>query len=345
MFLTFVPPFTTSDDSSHVAQWLQGWNRFSERSPISLQDLQQRDLLELVRTPILLFMTAYVWGDPLWQESAAESADPTDEGAVQWGWRNALYEAFFRAIAWGKYKADTCDHPQIAEAARQCRDQLQKLCWLARRPGGQSEDCNQAELVEAMLWLMARVAWESCCLEQTGDVLVERHVENLLEEEIFVRDANVQHVIRDGLLLAMQADLSSSNQRILFGHKSFREFLIAWCWEQHLHALCEAGLYETERRRRLERVLSQGQIPDDPDRSLDFLCARLRRWPLSTRQKLFAWAEATFNDDRIEPKGIQPPSLIADQRYLLRDSALVVGSAVTSDRGLRTAAHIPCGRF
>lgn len=349
-------------DGGQVGQWLARWNRYSQRPAVTVDAFRERDLLLLAQTPILLFMIAYTWGDletlyPEWQArtdatpqaGANAYAEEDDQRRRSWALRNRLYEAFFRAIAWGKYQYDVDQHPHIAAAARHVLARMKERELLPNFPAPadsgaarartaeERKDAERTELTAAMLWLMARVAWESRCMEQQNKELNLRRVENLLEAELGVEDDATQHVISNGLLLALQADLARGGQRILFGHKSFREFLVARCWEAHLLLLVTRPEQEEkqERLRHLEGVLRRGRLLDREDRSFDFLRARLFQWPEAERRRLFDWAERTFNDDRLEAEGGRPTSLLADTRYLLREAALAIGSAVRSERGIR----------
>jgi hypothetical protein len=205
-------PFRTGTPRSQVDEWLTRWSSFTDRQTVLTEnDLKERGLLEVGKTPILLFMIARTW-----DESLAEKPTHTD-----------VYESFFWVMARGKYEKGGEQHAVIVKASDELRDCLQKKGHIA-------EDGSSPE---AMLWLMSRVAWKGKCLEDAEwldgkkKTLALRHVQQILSEELDLEgDAKVERTIQIGLLLALQANLEEGTPRILFGHKSFREFLVGRYW-------------------------------------------------------------------------------------------------------------------
>jgi hypothetical protein len=84
-----------------VAEWLDNWNRLSGRPPITSEQIERRKLMEVVTTPIILFMAALTW-------DATAKASAT---------RAEIYERFFRQIAAGKCQQDQDTHQPVAAAA------------------------------------------------------------------------------------------------------------------------------------------------------------------------------------------------------------------------------------
>ncbi|MFY0523584.1 pentapeptide repeat-containing protein [Archangium gephyra] len=317
-------------NKEQVDEWLARWRQVNEGRGPTQEEIEKQGLSSLAPTPILLLMMAHTW-------------DPTMTGkAIS---RSELYERFFQSIARGKHEQDKDTHPAISEASTKLRGHLIDKRLLDRR----------ARETDAMLWLMSRVAWESVRLEQRGMfpdsepvALERRHIENLLFDELNFRtgdDAAVDSV-RVGLLLTLQANLHSHNaSQILFGHKSFREFLVARYWADRLKTL--AG--DPSRRDTIEKSLLGASLLSSPeDESFHFLVDMLNADPkhgwlpgqpfgLSTqeRERLFQWAEERYQDERL--MGVEsPPKLRDDLSSFLRQAALAIGSCLYPDKGLTT---------
>ncbi|MBL9042914.1 MAG: pentapeptide repeat-containing protein [Myxococcales bacterium] len=128
----------------------------------------------------------------------------------------------------------------------------------------------------------------------------------------------------------MQADLSESSRPILFGHQSFREFLVSRCWSELLRVIVDPQT-EAVQKTGLIKILRDGQLREGDDRSFDFLRARLRQWPQPDRERLSEWALAEFENDAIEA---QPPTLRSDTRRDFRCTALALASTVAPKAGL-----------
>jgi uncharacterized protein YjbI with pentapeptide repeats len=313
-----VQPFSPNQ----VAAWLTGWNRARPEAPSLLPaQLTERGVDALVRTPILLFMVAFTW-----ERHVASGAAPS---------LAEIYEGFFVQIAAGKVAVDLEKHGPIGEASTLLRTALQNRGVLGDR----------AELADAMLWLMARVAWEAQLLEQRTppEPLTRRHVDNLLHGELELR-ADAAHAIQIGLVLAMQADLRGSDHPILFGHQSFREFLVGRHWAAHLHRLVRGRPHEWTK---LTAQLHGGRLLGEQNQSLDFLIqlvsappdlartASPLTWTELDRASLIEWAQHTFADDSQVFARAGSTRLADDLRAPLREAALAIGSRAPGSRGLR----------
>jgi hypothetical protein len=319
-----VLPFDARDAveqaESRVATWLQAWNETTERKvPITVDDLAARNLLDLAATPILLFMIAQTW-----DQSISDQATPS---------RASIYEAFFTEIAHGKHRLDSTRHEPVAKAAETLRDRLVQV----------GEITKHAEPHEAMLWLLSRVAWEERRLSRRGETLSRRHVSNLLHDELKLQ-GDMAGVVEIGLLLALQADLQADRPQILFGHKSFREFSTARYWADRLHKIVEA---RDRDRLHYERTLYGARLLGQDDASFRFLMEIIgtdhpqpggspRPWDRILREKLVTWAEDCFNEEEQEfaEELKSRTAMRLDQRPMLREAALAIGSATPGSRGV-----------
>jgi hypothetical protein len=309
-----------------VAQWLTRWNRLAERAePIAAEAVDGHGLGELAATPILLLMIALTW-----EQMGTGQAVP----------RARLYEEFFRHLARGKHERDRDRNHAVFGAGEALLEHL-------KRRGDVAED---ADPPEAMLWLMARVAWEGARLawrRPPADLsarpkrpLTRAAVERLLTDELGV-DREAAATIQVGLLLALQADLRGGDDHILFGHQSFREFLIGRYWADRLHALVTGPEREWAKR---ARALLGARLLAQEDKSFDFLmelvngdprgrAARAWSWGDAERKTLVTWAQHVFEDESQE---FTSDSTAArdDQRAVLREAALAIGSSVKGSPGL-----------
>lgn len=319
-----VQPF----DEAQIASWLAAWNALRpDRLQVTPEALVAQTLQDLASTPILLFMIAFTW------EETRSGAPPS---------RAEIYERFFQQVAAGKAEADRDEHGPITEASTALRMALQGAGILDAR----------ATLPDAMLWLMGRVAWEVHRLEQRrpAEVLDQRLLDNLLHEGDFELPASSASLTRIGLVLALQADLHSANHIILFGHQSFREFLVGRYWAGHLHRLVRGGQRDWDSRK---EALLGGRLMGEEDKSFDFLMQIINAeapsspstssltWNDHDREALVRWAQEIFNDERqvFAPntkRKSQPESLLRhDQSAALREAALAIGSLTRKSPGLR----------
>ena len=315
-----VQPFT----DAQIAAWIAGWNRARPGGPALARDeLEARGLAEVIRTPILLFMAAFTAAPEVERTTAASLAE--------------LYEGFFAQIATGKAKADRERHGPIARAS----DAL----LMALRRAGLLDEAD--EPADAMLWLMGRVAWEAQRLEERAppEALRQRHVESVLAEARLGVGPEALHAIEVGLVLALQSDLRAANHPILFGHQSFREFLVGRHWAMTL----ARALGERSDRRRDEvvRELYGGRLLAEQSRAYDFLMqlvnapvapARPRsacQWTDERRRALVGWAQEAFEDDAQWFASPERMAIADDRRAVVREAALAIGSRTRGSPGLR----------
>lgn len=324
-----VKPF----DADQIQRWLGGWNRLRpEHPPIALHDLKERGLEALTETPILLFMVAFTWS------KHATRAEPPSLAEI--------YEHFFYQVAAGKADADRERHGPIAAASEQLLAALQTAKVLDESAGPP----------DAMLWLMGRVAWEAHVLEQRHppQILTKRHIDNLLQDGELPLPAGAADAIRTGLILALQADLHGANHTILFGHQSFREFLVGRYWALLLQRMARGG----GRSDRVTAPLLGGRLLGDSDKSFDFLMELVNTtvapprsasplsWSDPDRDALVRWAQDTFEDERQEfgerarPHHRAEPLLRNDRRAELREAALAIGSLTRGSPGLRARGSL-----
>ena len=333
-------PFDTGGDSlGQVGTWLSHWNACSGREPIEPKALAESGLIDLARTPILLFMIAYTWGDMNTLYPDWKSTEVPDAGEVGWDRLNRLYESFFRAIAFGKYEQDRDKHPTVIKAAERLLEVLEERGLLSavasattktgERKADEEETGKRHLLTEAMLWLMSRIAWEAHCLEQVKKPkqLRRRNIEALLEDELKIEEQETVELVLGGLLLSMQADLSESTRPILFGHKSFREFLVGRCWASLLGTVTDPQMPEASKEA-LILVLRGGSLLREEDRSFDFLRARLRQWNEVSKKRLSEWAHQEFSNERLE----NPQATIReDTRGHIRTAALALAATLAAN--------------
>lgn len=306
-------PLTRATDDNQVAEWLSRWNRLHPDQPaIIFENIQGRNLEDVSTTPILLFMIAFTW-----------HASGDTSGSVA-----SIYERFFRQIANGKAEMDAEKHAPIALASE----------YLLERLKTSGELNETADRVEAMLWLLGRMAWEAHRLVQrdTANSLTRDDVKHIVRNELDLRgEHDVAQCVTIGLLLALQADLEGSNHEILFGHKSFREFLVARHWKIQLRKAIQRDDAEDLSDHMLgARLLQEG------DRSFEFLRQLLMEWTEEDRVELRRWASRIFNDDTILTRGARA-NLREDLRVGLREAALSIGSNL----GLESGITIKPGRL
>lgn len=304
------------EPGAQVAEWLKRWNGLSAKAPITAAQLHAAGLLDIAETPIVLFMAALTW-DP--ERSA--------QGEVN---RAAVYEKFFLQIARGKCEQDPDEHGPIQQASQRLRAELVKQGIMPRESLK-----SKNSLPEAMLWLMSRVAWEWQKFEQRKQHLTMHEVIGILRNELQIRDeSRSEELIRIGMLLAMQANLQGGNDKILFGHKSFREFLVARYWAHQLRRII--GARKDRDKVELTEALLGAPLLGYGDKSFDFLMMILNGegWDKSDRQKIVEWAEERFNDEAPNFE-VKKEAWIEDRNPYLRHAALAIGSSLKDSPGIR----------
>lgn len=283
---------------SQIDDWLVRWNRVSLRPPVVLPDGQLRSL---ARTPILLFMIAHTWDDQ------------SQSGTVG---RATIYQRFFRQIAKGKAEQDSDEHKLISDASEQLKSRLVKLDWLDA----------ESDRVDAMLWLLARVAWRAHCLAQQGKRLKNYEVQKILRDELGLEDEQIERTVRIGLLVAIQADLHAEDHEILFGHKSFREYLVGQFWLNMLLKLLDGRRKSAD----CELRLMEGRLlGDSEDKSFDFLVELLKSLSEDKRNDVKKWAQKAFDREEMEARTLRD-----DRWYRVREAALSIGSHCIEGTGL-----------
>lgn len=287
-----------SDDQ--VEQWLCRWNWLSERDGPKPEELATKGLAEIARVPILLLMIAYTWGKLAGREDVGKAA---------------VYEGFFREMARGKYEKGGEEHPEVRRAAKQLHGKL----------AGKYLPANATE-VDAMLWLMGRVAWEAKSLEfegeRAGGVATLRPSQ--IEADILLKELKCSgealHCIRIGLLLAAQADLRhESHSLMLFGHRSFLEFAVAHFWLTTLELLVSDPSEEFEDWGE-EQLMRTPLRVNDEDNCDTFLFELVKR--AKAREEIGRWACKYFLDERLLPVKRSEVTLAGDLRTRLRGAAL-----------------------
>ncbi|WNG40247.1 NACHT domain-containing protein [Archangium violaceum] len=309
-------PLSTDGVASQANEWLARWNSLvrvpQQKASLSLEEIAARSLIDLAQTPILLFMIAFTWDD-------------LAGGGVP---RVALYETFFRQIARGKHELDVrAEHGRVLEASKRLIEALLE----------QGIIDSQSEPRDAMLWLMSRAAWKAHCLSRE-EPLYKHHIEMLVRDELGLRvERDAVQMICGGLLLALQSDPEGEDHALLFGHKSFREYLVGRFWATQLRRILSAK--SREKRAKWTHVLLEGELlQDQEERAIDFLI-EIIKYPNDApgvlagydereREKLIEWANEEFNDESQAFRDGESPSIENDFRAPLREAALAIGSLI-----------------
>jgi hypothetical protein len=178
---------------------------------------------------------------------------------------------------------------------------------------------------------MSRVAWEAHTFAYglPARDLQARRVASLLDKELGIEDPAKLESIEVGLLLVMQIDPTGASKTILFGHQSFREFLVARYWKYQLLRLVA---HETKRdqRSKIEEGLMQARLVQDEDEAFSLLIEMLRSLDTATRHDIREWAQEYVQVDELTLH----PDVQADRRPVLRESALAIGSDIEPEVGL-----------
>ena len=286
-----------------VGEWIAKWATITSQQAFSVQSLAKRGLLEIAQTPILLFMIATGW-----TEDSSRTLSLSQ-----------VYYAFFYQMARGKYEADRDQNRHIAEASDALRARLVETNQIP----------EEADAPKAMLWLMARVAWKAKCLEDADLVggrkraIAVHDVQAIIREEVSLPDsARLERTIQVAVLLALQASLEDGSARILFGHKSFREFLIARYWSERLGRLAqldERGWeFETD-----EPLLDGRLLGGRQDEAFRFFKEEVALAAPAAKAAIRGWAQRCFDDVRAGNGG---KGVWSDRRFLLREAAIAIGS-------------------
>lgn len=304
-------------DEHRIEDWLVRWKdlvasdaeQAARTRTLSLDAIKGRGLMELAPTPVLLFMIAWTW-------------EPEAKAEVE---QSGLYERFFLQLARSKCEFDR-DAPQgqqvVQKAAAELHAVLIDKSLLLR--GSKRE--------EALVWLLGCVAWEHARMAHRGEALLRRDVENLIDRELGIRSGETFQLIRRGLMLVLQVDPFGDDPALEFGHRSFREFLIAHYWRARL--ITEPFGPEEE------RALLGARLLEEESRALAFLIGLLRLEPELVRQRVVELAKSLFFDERLGThKGtcLEPRK---DERRFLREVALALRCHL-GDAGLEIKDPVP----
>ena len=313
-----VQPF----EEAQVNEWLGRWRALCQAGPASMTEVHEDRIKDLLTTPVLLFMLAWTW----------HSYNGQLPGVA------ALYEQFLRRVAQGKADHDRERHPVIAEASKDARARLIERKHLS--PGATPED--------GMLWMLGRVALEVHRREQTpsSGPLNRRGVENLVEKLMGLSaDAKALELVSLACVLAMQADLRGDQPVLLFGHRSFQEFLVARAWREQLRQI--VGIPKGREREELEEELEGLIIQGNGDQTIHFLMELVRGEDPSQRASLKDWARGMVEDQRVGPlqgRGADRRAAHTDTRAPLALAAFAIGGALAGEEGFIVNSAWPLRR-
>lgn len=322
-----------------IQAWTSRWNECTtdhpvhSENPVRVSQLRARaGLVKLARTPILLLMIALTWSD-----ENAQSANTA-----------SLYEGFFQHIARGKFAHDIDEHPPVAGAALSL--------YLALQDNGHSGFDTEPTQTDtsAMLWLMGLVGWTSIEREQRKPPvpLRGRHIATLIEDELGV-DNQVLSEVYLGAMLALQFDPSGAEAEMLFGHQSFRDYLVARHVHGELTRIAKVGR-ESELGRRLESRLSKVDLFTGDRNSLMMLfeicqnrsseTARIRDWAVRRfrDQRLWGVDLCSDNSHHIRTLALALATELADPGFPIRESSELASLVATwNAKGLSAPLWAP----
>jgi len=304
-----------------VEQWLKNWSTLHPDNSISSSNID-RSLLDICHIPILLFMIAYTH---------------TRHGGnhLRSKGKNSVYEDFLRTMAKGKLERIGEQHKAIADASEELDRQIRDQPWYV-------ENYDDADRnIRPMLWLMGRIAWLDYCREQAiaekperirKDPLQRTEIATVIKNELNCSD-RVLEVLASGVMLAMQTDLLSADAGLLFGHQSFRDFLVARHWRHRISIILDGEL-DPETKRDLQIELSEGSLATDEPDALDFLVEFMERRTDNGHDSLYRWCADTFHAESIISKKVGNNTLFWDLNGNLRLTALALQSRCAIKLGL-----------
>lgn len=129
----------------------------------------------------------------------------------------------------------------------------------------------------------------------------------------------------------------AGRDHVHFGHKSFREFLVARYWADRLRKLAQGRDLDWDER---ARDLVGARLLVKEERSFAYLRQILRAsserkasplaWTPELRMRVREWAERCFNNENQQfASSNESTRLWDDQRALMREAALAIGSAIS----------------
>jgi uncharacterized protein YjbI with pentapeptide repeats len=313
-----VQPF----DKPRVNEWLARWGDLGQSGPSSVDAVNEPTIQSLLPTPVLLFMLAWTW----------------HQHGGQLPGKAALYERFLRKVAQGKADHDRETHPVIFNASLDALARLKDEGHLAK----------EAAPEDAMLWMLGRVALEVHRREQQPKPggFKRRDVENLLNDVLKLGgDSDALGLISLACVLAMQADLRRDQPVLMFGHRSFQEFLVAWAWRAQLRRVAakQDGREREEEEEVLEGLLIQGR----EDKTIDFLLELVQSEDATQRALLRKWARQMVHDLRVGPltgKGAERRAADSDTRAPLALAAFAIGGTLSGEEGFVVQGPLPLRR-
>ena len=313
-----VKPF----DEPRVNKWLVRWARLGQTGPSCVDAVKEPTIQSLLPTPVLLFMLAWTWHQ--------------HEGQLPG--KAALYERFLRKVAQGKADHDRETHPVIFKASL---DALARLKAEGHLP-------EEAAPEDAMLWMLGRVALEVHRREQQPKPggFKRRDVENLLNDVLKLGgDSDALGLISLACVLAMQADLRRDQPVLMFGHRSFQEFLVAWAWRAQLRRIVAA---RGEREREEEEEVLEGLLIQAPeDKTIHFLLELVQSEDTTQQGLLRDWAKGLVHDLRVGPltgKGAERRAADSDTRAPLALTAFAIGGTLSGEEGFVVSGPLPLRR-
>ncbi len=297
-------------EPDQIDQWLTRWASHADTKAVTIADITTVGALGLAGVPILLLMIASVGQEALKASTTLNQAD--------------IYSRFFMQLARGKYEGDNDEHLGIKRASEGLRKALRD-----------EHKIETSDPAEAMLWLMARIAWEAHVLAQSegpGE-LQQYHVDKILREELKL-PVDIAPLVTIGLLLALQYNPSGETASILFGHKSFREFLVAHFWYHQLCRLREPGAKQS-----ISKELMRAHLLLEDDKSFTFFRELAPRVPKAEAPRIRDWAEQEMNNETLSAS-----TLWEDRRHVLRENCLAIGSVFCnkSDNSANNADNAAC---
>lgn len=273
-----------------IEQWLVNWNG-SHSAIITRDALHARDLLQLARTPILLYMIARSW------------ADLPDEKIPE----VKVYQVFFELLA--TTKLDLTQQPVVLKTAEEILRALVEREQLADDAGPK----------EGLLWLLARLAWEHAREQAVDKPLTRMAIERLLHKELGIEDEI--GAVTSGLMLVMRADPELRNPPFDFSHERFKEYLIAHHWQNEImrtmpdeRKLMGAQLIVDEGRAAPFLIgLLRMMEPEERERAALWA----EKYALDPR---LGWRQDGRCDDPV-----------SDERWMVREAALLIRTTLGSE--------------
>lgn len=297
-------PFVVDGTNSQVQEWLARWNLLTRRDPpLRLVDLdgEDRRLYELSARPILLRLIAETW-------------DSLSQGPKT---QMRLFDEFTHQVV-------TLRREPAALPTRRPSDDVVGELALAALSRQDKQIVAAAERPEqALIWLLARLAWESVSLSEQRLPLTVAWAREILGTELGLREPElVIERLCDGSLLSTRRAAEGNTTHLLFGHDTFRQYLTALYWEHELRRLHKlppdspGALYA-------ERLLAQGRLTPNVI-CFSMLIERLVTWPEPERQSLVTWATRCLLSE--SPSASQDGGSLVLHWAWLRETALALAS-------------------